>query len=93
MSRGLPVVASSPSIEGMHLAAGEEVLVADEPPSFADAIVRAYTDEALWNRLSRGGLTNVERHFSRAVARGSLEELLRLARKKRQGRSTAPSCS
>ncbi|HET7403287.1 MAG TPA: glycosyltransferase [Usitatibacter sp.] len=90
MSRGLPVVATSASIEGMHLAVGEEVLVADEPSAFADAIVRAYTDEALWNRLSRGGLANVERHFSRAVARASLEELLRLARKK-SATATSPA--
>ncbi|HWH39744.1 MAG TPA: glycosyltransferase [Usitatibacter sp.] len=86
MSRGLPVVATTPSVEGMHLADGEEVLVADAPGAMADAIVRAYTDEALWNRLSRGGIANVERHFSRTVARASLAELLRLARKKREGK-------
>lgn len=79
MSRGVPVVATSPSVEGMHLTAGEEVLTADDAASFADAIVRAYTDEALWNRLSRGGLANVERHFSRDVARRGLEELFALA--------------
>jgi glycosyltransferase involved in cell wall biosynthesis len=86
MSRGLPVVATTPSVEGMHLAEGEEVLVADSPAAIADAIVRAYADEALWNRLSRGGIANVERYFSRTVARASLAELLRLARKKREGK-------
>jgi hypothetical protein len=31
MSRGLPVVATAVSVEGMHLVEGEEVLVADDP--------------------------------------------------------------
>jgi len=79
MSRGLPVVATRPSIEGMHLVEGEEVLVADEPQAFAEAVARAYTDPALWNRLSRAGVENVRRHFSRDVARRGLQELFQLA--------------
>jgi GT2 family glycosyltransferase len=79
MSRGLPVVATGVSIEGMHLADGEDVLVADTPERFADAVARLYRDEALWNRLSRGGLANVERHFSPRAASASLEALFDLA--------------
>jgi GT2 family glycosyltransferase/glycosyltransferase involved in cell wall biosynthesis len=81
MSYGLPVVATTPSIEGMHLTAGEDVLVADTPEAFADAMRRAYEDEALWERLSAGGRANVERHFSGAVARAAVSELLALARR------------
>jgi glycosyltransferase involved in cell wall biosynthesis len=76
MSRGLPVVATAVSVEGMHLITGDEVLVADEPRAFAEAVARAYRDEALWTRLSRAGLANVERHFSARVARRELEALL-----------------
>jgi len=76
MSRGLPVVATSMSLEGMHLVEAEEVLVADEPRAFAEAVARVYRDEATWNRLSRAGLANVERHFSPGVARRALEGLL-----------------
>jgi glycosyltransferase involved in cell wall biosynthesis len=76
MSRGLPVVATSMSVEGMHLVEGEEVLVADDPRAFAEAVARAYRDEATWNRLCRAGLANVARHFSPQVARHALEELL-----------------
>jgi len=76
MSRGLPVVATPMSIEGMHLVEGEEVLVADDARAFAEAVARAYRDEATWNRLSQAGLANVERHFSPRVARQALEELL-----------------
>jgi O-antigen biosynthesis protein len=79
MSHGLPVVATRASIEGMHLAEGEEVLVGDDAASFADAVVRLYRDEALWKRLSLAGAASVERHFSPAVAARALHELFDFA--------------
>ena len=81
MSYGLPVVATTASVEGMHLADGEDVLVADEPEAFARAVARVYEDRALWERLSAGGRANIERHFSRAVARDALSTLLAQARR------------
>ncbi|MGH8026800.1 MAG: glycosyltransferase [Pseudoxanthomonas sp.] len=69
MAHGQPVVATRCAVEGMHLQEGIDVLVADEAQAFADAIVRLYTDEDLWNRLSRNGLENVARHFSMEAAR------------------------
>lgn len=87
MSHGLPVVATTASIEGMNLVPGEQVLVADEPLPFAEAVARAYRDEALWNRLSAGGLANVAGHFSPEVARRGLEALFRIA----DGRRAAAS--
>jgi glycosyltransferase involved in cell wall biosynthesis len=77
----LPVVATTPSIEGMHLEDGRDVVVADDPVAFADAIARVHEDRALWERLSAGGRDNVARHFSRAVAREALTALLALAPK------------
>ena len=56
----------------MGLAPGHDVLVADDADAFADAIVRAYTDEPLWRHLSRGGLDNLREHFSRATAKRAL---------------------
>lgn len=76
MALGVPVVATSASVEGMHLVDGSEVIVADEPRAFAEAVAKVYQDEALWKRLSAGGIANIERHFSRAVARGALERTL-----------------
>lgn len=75
MSCGLPVVATSAAVEGMHVRGGEDVLVADEPAAFAAAIVRLYGDESLWNTLSANGLANVERHFSFAAARAAVQKL------------------
>ena len=76
MSLGLPVVATTPAVEGMHLTAGEEIVVADGPRAFAEAIARAYRDEALWNRIAAAGLENVRRHFSPEAARHAIGETL-----------------
>jgi GT2 family glycosyltransferase/glycosyltransferase involved in cell wall biosynthesis len=80
MSYGLPVIATTPSIEGMHLNPGEDVAVADDPAAFAQEIVRVYTDEALWQKLAAGGRDNIRKHFSRDVARSTITRLIALVR-------------
>jgi glycosyltransferase involved in cell wall biosynthesis len=50
--------------------------VAESPREFAQQVARVYRDEALWNAVSAAGLENVERYFSVAAARRSLESLL-----------------
>jgi GT2 family glycosyltransferase len=71
MSCGVPVVATSCGAEGMALRDGENILVRDDAASFADAVVRAYRDEALWNRMSSGALDFIARGYSteRGIAR------------------------
>jgi GT2 family glycosyltransferase len=83
MSYGLPVVATSAAVEGMHLRPGDDVLIADDAEGFAAAIERLYRDDPLWNHLAAGGLENIRRHFSRAVARRALEELFAMAEPER----------
>jgi glycosyltransferase involved in cell wall biosynthesis len=68
MNHGIPVVATSCAVEGMHLEFGREVLVSDDALGFAEAIARAYNDEALWNTLSAAGINNVLQHFSMEAA-------------------------
>ncbi|AFL74603.1 glycosyltransferase [Thiocystis violascens] len=76
LAHGLPVVATGMAAEGMFLVDGESVLLAETPADFAAAIVRLYTDEALWERLSTGGLSVMERHFSFAAARRAIAEAI-----------------
>jgi glycosyltransferase involved in cell wall biosynthesis len=76
MAHGQPVVATGCAVEGMHLRDGEDVLVADDPQAFADAVVRLYTDAALWQRLADNGIANVERHFSLDAARDVVRRVL-----------------
>ncbi|MEE4174071.1 MAG: glycosyltransferase [Xanthomonadales bacterium] len=75
MAHGQPVVATPAAVEGIHATDGEDVLVAGEAGDFADAVVRLYQDEALWERLSEGGRGNVERHFSIAAAERDIGKL------------------
>jgi glycosyltransferase involved in cell wall biosynthesis len=77
LAYGLPVVATSHAIEGMFLEDDVSVLVADQPQAFADQLVRVYRDQALWERLSTGGLDVMEAHFSFAAARRALTELVK----------------
>ena len=83
MAHGQPVVATTCAVEGMHLQDGRDVLVADEAQAFAEAVLRLYQDEALWNRLARNGLDNVARHFSLDAAR----EVVRRVFLEREARS------
>ena len=75
MAHGLPVVATACAVEAMHLRDGEDVLVADEPDAFADAVVRLYRERELWERLAANGLASVERHFSLDAARVAMREV------------------
>ncbi|KRG71471.1 glycosyltransferase [Pseudoxanthomonas dokdonensis] len=72
MAHGQPVVATTCAVEGMHLVDGHDVLVADDAQAFADAIVRLYGDEDLWQALSRNGIENVRQHFSLDSARAAV---------------------
>ena len=75
MAHGQPVVATSCAVEGMHLNDGHDVLVADSAADFAAAIIRLYSDEALWTTLRDNGRTNVSRHFSLDAARDTVRKL------------------
>ena len=57
MAVGLPVVATSLAAEGMSLTNGENILVADGAEHFADAVMRLYQDELLWNHISNNGVS------------------------------------
>ncbi|MCX8098748.1 MAG: glycosyltransferase, partial [Casimicrobiaceae bacterium] len=77
MNHGIPVVATSVAVEGMHLRDGEDCLIADDPAAFARAIVQVHEDAALWRRLSEAGRRNVERYFSPQAVLGALRRSLR----------------
>jgi GT2 family glycosyltransferase len=79
MSYGLPVVATTPSVEGMHLQDGVEVLVADSPADFAAAIERIYRDEALWTCVSKASRENVRAYFSEDAAWRVMSEMFEMA--------------
>ncbi len=79
MQYGVPVVATTVSVEGMFLRDGIEALVADTPEAFADAVIRGHADEVLWNALSKASLVNIDTYFSSRRARGALASVLDMA--------------
>jgi len=76
MSHGVPVIATTIAVEGMQLADGVNVLVADDAAAFVEAVRRLQRDETLWRQLSARGLDNVQQHFSAATAAAVLHRVL-----------------
>ncbi|QIK38908.1 glycosyltransferase [Caldichromatium japonicum] len=76
MAYGVPVVATPLAAEGMALSHERDVLIAPDAAAFAECVVRLYRDQELWERLRQGGIANIERYFSSAQARATLERLL-----------------
>jgi glycosyltransferase involved in cell wall biosynthesis len=65
---GKAVVSTSTGCEGLETRAGENILVADEPLAFAEAVHRVLHDEQLRRRLeSEGRRTAVERYSWDAI--------------------------
>jgi GT2 family glycosyltransferase/glycosyltransferase involved in cell wall biosynthesis len=72
MACGVPVVATNMAIEGMHLTAESDCLVADTPLDFAGAVCRLHQDPSLWQKLSTAGIAHVDRYFSFKRVRSQL---------------------
>jgi glycosyltransferase involved in cell wall biosynthesis len=77
LAYGLPVIATSIAAEGIPVIDGRDMLIADSPEAFSDAIVAGYQDEEKWNRMSKNGLGIVEQHFSFSAARGALIDVFK----------------
>lgn len=73
MAHGLPTVATNCAIEGMYLVDGIDVMTADDPVTFANAVVTAHEDPHSWTGLSSNGLANVRKYFSFDAVKASLD--------------------
>jgi len=76
MSFGLPVVTTGIGAEGMGLEEGRHVLVADNAKAFADAVVRLYTDEALWQMLSVESKNYIHNMYSTSAMESIMSKIL-----------------
>ncbi len=77
MSYGLPVVTTSIGAEGFKLENEVNAMIADTPESFAAAVVRLYSDEGLWETLSRNSRRHVAENFSFDVIAKTINNSLR----------------
>jgi glycosyltransferase involved in cell wall biosynthesis len=60
---GTPVVSTSKGAEGLDLAPGEDLILADPADSFAQAVIRLLTDPSLRDRLSAHGKLTVKAKY------------------------------
>lgn len=78
LARGVPVISTSLGCEGLGLVDGHDVVLADEPPSFAAAIDRVLADDELCRSLAANGRETVERRFDWRAIGADLDRALRL---------------
>jgi glycosyltransferase involved in cell wall biosynthesis len=79
LSFGVPTVSTSIGAEGLDLVPGEHLLIADEPRSFADAVLAILDDAALRSRLRASGRQFVEEHYDWRVVQDRLRVVLESA--------------
>ena len=94
MAYGVPSVVSTIAAEGMHLVHEHNAMIAGDPASFADAVLRLWTAKPLWQMVSANGRENVREHFSVESASRRIDELLAFAGlpgKVPSGRETRPA--
>jgi glycosyltransferase involved in cell wall biosynthesis len=75
MAHGLPVVTTAIGAEGMKLLDGQTALLAENASEFAHAVVRLYTDEMLWERLSLQGQDMIRKSLSPHAVKPLLDSL------------------
>jgi glycosyltransferase involved in cell wall biosynthesis len=61
--RGIPVVSTSIGAEGIRYKAGGDILIADTPQRFAEAVIQVMSDAELAERLAVRGRRSVEAHY------------------------------
>jgi glycosyltransferase involved in cell wall biosynthesis len=73
ISNGAPCVLSPVAAEGTGLTDGVDCLIANSPEEWADRVVRLYSDEALWNRISMNGFELARSRYSFNEATSALQ--------------------
>lgn len=76
MALGTPVVSTSKGAEGLAVTPEKDILIADEPREFANALVRLLEDASLHKRLSDNGRRLVNEHYGWNHIGQALEGLL-----------------
>ena len=61
---GIPIIATRIGAEGIDLHDGEDILIANSPGAFAEAVVRVLTDMELNRRMRAQGRAWVEANYA-----------------------------
>ncbi len=77
MALGVPVVSTSKGAEGLEVVPGQDLLIADEPAEFAEAVVNLLEDHSLRQTLSRKGRELVRGKYDWDIIGQQYETILR----------------
>ncbi|HXI26078.1 MAG TPA: glycosyltransferase [Pyrinomonadaceae bacterium] len=77
MSYGLPVVTTSIGAEGFGLTHGVDVMIADGPSAFADAVVQLYASKELWDTVADNGWYRIQNNFTPEVIAKTINHSIR----------------
>lgn len=70
MAAGVPIVSTTVGAEGLRYKDDEDIVLADDPASFAEACIRLLTDETQRSAIASNALSRAQREFSwEAVSR------------------------
>ena len=73
---GRPVVSTREGASGLMTKHGKNILIADEPQTFADHVVQLIKNKNLHNELGQGGYETVKKFYSPEVLERSLDVML-----------------
>lgn len=76
MAMGTPVVSTRKGAEGLAVTHGENILIADEPKEFADAVVHLIRDPEFRRKLAVAGLQLVSARYSSEVVGRTYRSIL-----------------
>ncbi len=76
LAAGIPVVATSVAAEGTGMVPGRDILVADDPIAFAEAVISVYSQESEWNRLAGNGREFMTRNYSPEALAATLPRII-----------------
>lgn len=76
LAHGLPCATNVTALIGTCLGQGREVMSADNAGQIAEATIRLYEDQGLWQSLSRDGLAYIRRHHAPRVAQAAIRDIV-----------------
>jgi glycosyltransferase involved in cell wall biosynthesis len=76
MALRTPVVSTSKGAEGLEVTRGENILIADDPADFAQAVVEVLRNTELREKLARAGVSLVKDRYSAEVMGREFNSLL-----------------
>jgi len=80
MAMKIPIVTTSIGCEGIDVHNGESVLIADDPQSFADSVIRLMNDQSLRRKLTENGYETVTAQYTWSVIGEQVEALYKAFR-------------